>query len=351
MRIGIVSSLGITLDAFFPDIVDNIIKLGHEVVTASGTASSVGPHTEIKGLTRRPNISNINVPNEIKTWVKEQDIDLVVVNTATASGLVRLRHLGVPVVYFCHGLHWNLGSKPSEKFWQWFERQLIRRTAGIICINSNDETWFGRYAEATPRIRLMAGVGVPLATYPVVPMPDPVPLRLLWAGEFSDRKRPSMAVQLMENLVGSGLPVHLTMIGTGELEKTIRAKVETADLGSHIQLLGHTNFADAMSSAHALLHTATWEGLPRVGLEAAAMGRRTFAFDVKGVRDLPEVALATDGDLGMLQELIREASLGVQPVAVSESIRQSLDTRLVAEQIVDFLGTVLDNSSEDLRLG
>lgn len=44
------------------------------------------------------------------------------------------------------------------------------------------------------------------------------------------------------------------------------------------------------------MHTAQWEGLPRVMLESLAIGRGSYAFDVKGVRDIPLSQLTTDGD-------------------------------------------------------
>jgi hypothetical protein len=45
-----------------------------------------------------------------------------------------------------------------------------------------------------------------------------------------------------------------------------------------------------------------------VALEAAAVGRWTYGFDVKGLRDAPLVQLAPDGDVEILARLIHDDS-------------------------------------------
>ncbi|MGO8609752.1 hypothetical protein ACC848_43130, partial [Rhizobium johnstonii] len=79
---------------------------------------------------------------------------------------------------------------------------------------------------------------------------------------------------------------------------------DAAGLGAVVTAEGRAAVAPALGSATALLHTAEWEGLPRVALEAAAVGRWCYGFDVKGLRDAPLVRLAADGDVDALAALV-----------------------------------------------
>jgi hypothetical protein len=125
---------------------------------------------------------------------RRQRLDVVVTNTATASAIVRAAALPVPVVYFCHGLHWGNEQDGGATVWRSLERLLLRRTDGVITLNRDDEAWF-RQRTDRPVHRLPYGVGVPLEEFPAAPVPAG-PLTLLWAGDFSARKRPESGASL-----------------------------------------------------------------------------------------------------------------------------------------------------------
>src|SRR5699024_3214070 len=144
MRIGLLTSVGPMLDQFFPEIVREWEKAGHTVRTASGTPAEVLPGTLIGGLTRRPALSTRRAQRELRVWSIEEALDVVVTNSATASALVRTAGLRAPVVYFCHGLHWNRLATPMDRMWETIEHQLLVRTAGVLTLNSDDEAWFRR---------------------------------------------------------------------------------------------------------------------------------------------------------------------------------------------------------------
>lgn len=78
---------------------------------------------------------------------------------------------------------------------------------------------------------------------------------------------------------------------------------------------------EPLQRAHALLHTAALEGLPRILLEGLVMGRRAFAFDVKGVRDVPHAFLAPDEDVAGLARLVVDqnaALTALDPAGLAE---------------------------------
>lgn len=306
VKIGVLASVGETVDAFFPPLIRRWQELGHQVLSGASTPSAATEHAVIGSLTRNPAPRNVRAPREIRDWVERNRIDVVVTNTATASFFARVRELPVPVIYFCHGLHWNESRSLRSRFWQLLERYALHCTDGVVVINDDDEAWFRAYFPAERVYRLWGGVGVPVQDYPrsdIPPVLDTV--ELLWAGEFSDRKRPWLALDVVEALLGEGVAVHLTMCGDGPYLAEIRAQISARGISGAVSAIGPSSeIADFLERSHGMLLTSTWEGLPRIGLESMAVGRPVFAFDVKGTRSLPGVLTVPEGDVGALARLI-----------------------------------------------
>lgn len=347
MRIGLLASVGHMIDSFFPEIIASWTAAGHAVSTAAGTPTADGHGVVIPGLGRRPGPGMVAARAGLRSWVRDAGIDVVVTNSATASGLVRSASLDVPVVYFCHGLHWNTGARPADRMWQTVERSLLRRTSGIITINSDDHAWFAPHVEADRLLRLETGVGLDLERYAAAPA-LPVAgnrLELVWIGEFSPRKRPDLAVDVVAGLRAAGVDVRLRMLGDGPLRARITDRVRRLDLADAVTAHGFGTVVDALSSSHGLLHTAAWEGLPRVMLEAVAVGRRSYAFDVKGVRDIPEARLVTDRDSAALVTALAEDWSTGRMTAPLAYDRSRLDSAATAESVRVFLETLVDSAS------
>jgi glycosyltransferase involved in cell wall biosynthesis len=330
IKVGLLTSVGRTLDAFFPPIAERLTETGFAVVSASGTHSALPGWTHLAGLTQRPSLRSAVGVRDVRRWSEAEDLDVVVTSTATASAIVRAALLPVPVVYFCHGLHWEGDTSPADRPWQLIETVLLRRTASVITLNSSDEEWF-RARTRRPVFRLPYGVGVPLERFPAAPVPAGE-LQLLWVGDFTPRKRPMQALAVVRELLGLGCPVRLRMLGDGPLRRDVLREVEAAGLARTISAEGRGDVADALRSASALLHTAAWEGLPRVALEAAAVGRWCYGFDVKGFRDAPLARVAADGDAAALARLIaddhRQGAIAEVP-----DVRAQVDVVAAADRI------------------
>src|SRR5699024_5235873 len=149
--------------------------------------------------------------------------DVVVTNSATASALVRTAGLRVPIVYFCHGLHWNRLRGPKDRVWEAVEHQLLARTTGVLTLNSDDEAWFRRRMPAHTVHRLHAGLGLDVAKSRRRPMPGCGHLRLVWIGEHAQRKRPSHALAVVTELEARDTDLRLTMVGSGDMLDATRA--------------------------------------------------------------------------------------------------------------------------------
>lgn len=337
--IGLLTSLGQTLDSFFPEIIERWREQGLVIEPAAGSlAESVGEIAVLPSVTRRPAVRNWRARSELRDWVRTKGIDVVITNTATASVLVRAAGVGVPVIYFCHGLHWN-GSRLMDLPFRAVERALVHRTDGIVCINSADQEWFDSHAASTPRLRLLGGVGLDIERYvrreEMYWREGEEPLRLVWCGEFSHRKNPAAAVRLAHHLRDRGIDVTLDMLGDGDL---FDADSSRSPIEGLVRRHGATDPVPHFARSHVLLQTSRWEGLPRVGLEAIAIGVPTVGFDVKGVRDLPAVQLAPEGDIAALADCVLSAARGEGPTLPEPA---TLAYVHAADALREFAGSVV----------
>lgn len=339
VRIALLTSVGRTIDAFFPGIIEQWRDHGHDVVCAAATPSAIKDSTVLTALSRRPSPRNLRASGQIGTWLTATEADVLVTNTAVASFFARTRDMPCPVVYFCHGLHWNVGKAPAERVWQILERYALRYTDGVVVINDDDDEWFSMYAEAIPRLRLPSGVGLDLSKYrSVAPRVSNEGLRLLWAGEFSERKRPQLAVEVLAEIRRLGVEATLDMCGEGELVANTNAGARDLHVEDYVNFVGYaSDIPRRIADSDALLMTSMWEGLPRIGLESIAVGRPVFAFDVKGTRSLPGVFLVPDADVAALAAQVLEKARS--PI-VARPRPQSLDERWVADELVTFLGAI-----------
>lgn len=347
MKIGILTSEGITLDSFFPELIMEMSALGHEVFTAAGTRASTPNLTLIGSLSREPRLTTFVALANLRKWQRDNRLDVVITNTATASMAVRLARLSVPILYFCHGLHWNVGDSPKSRILQFIEHALLKTTSGVLTLNTDDKQWFASRLDAHHVHYLRYGVGVPTGTYERTDLPGGE-LSLLWAGTFTQRKRPMEAIRVVEHLLSQSIKVHLVMLGDGVLHQTVAMEVDRRGLSAAIKLPGRRPVVDALDQSHAVLHTAAWEGLPRILLEGYSKGRRSFAYDVKGVRDIPDVVVAEDLNADLLARAIahhwKNSNMDPTPAPAE------LDSSAVAAEIISIVNMEL-RTTPDLSLG
>lgn len=343
MRIGLLTSIPVTLDAFFPAWVDRWRADGHHVAPASGpaedgSASRIDGSVVIRGITRDPSPVNGAAHRQLRAWVRDQRLDVVLTNTATASAIVRTARVGVPIVYFCHGLHMTDHPRRRDAAFLAVEQVLLRATAGVIVLSSTDQEWFAsRVRPSSPVLRLPAGVGLDLVRFAPAPMPPTDGgLRMVWIGEMVRNKRPLDALAVVANLRGLGVEVTMSMLGDGPLLEQVRSAAPQG-----VDVVGRQEPASAIASAHALLHTSEREGLPRVQLEAAAVGRPSFGYDIRGVRDAPgATAVGRAGDADGLARAVRSWWLAGAPGPDVD--RSTLDWRTAHTRVTGLLEVVLE---------
>lgn len=308
MHIGLLTSIGPTLDGFLLEIAADLRSRGHEVFLAAGTPTRKAPSTTLQGITRKPSLSNIHAHRDLSGWVDTNRIDVIISSTATASALARLTMPKCPVIYFCHGLHWDDNSGTSGLAWKAIEKILLRNTRGVIMLNNDDESWFKEQAPQIPQLRLRYGIGIDPEQYPRLDPPESRTTKLVWIGELSERKNPLSAIRVAAKLKMLGCDFHLNILGQGPLREQTLTAITSSGLDDCVTYRGLTAAQPFIAQSHALVHTARWEGLPRVFLEALSTGRQIFSYDVKGTRDLSEVRLSPFSDTEHMARAIAQWS-------------------------------------------
>lgn len=346
MRIGVIASVSHHLESFWHSLGTEMDVRGNQVFFAAGDVSTMPNYTMIRGVTRRPSLANLTVSRNLRAWAHSNKLDVVITNTATVSFLIRHAGIQAPIVYFAHGLHWAQESGLSYLIWSTLERLSLGKTAGAIVLNREDEEWFRRVAPQVPLLRLRYGVGLPTERFPRSETPRVH--EAVWIGEFSKRKRPEIAIKAAAELAAILPDFKLSMLGRGDYLKSSKDLAYELGVADRVSFPGHIDPAPYLDKSAVLIHTASWEGLPRVVLEAMAVGRPIIGTDAKGMRGLDGVQLVASGDPNALASAIHslfvDGELATSRVSVSD-----LDCCVAADKILNHLEIVRTRNSAPRR--
>jgi alpha-1,6-mannosyltransferase len=161
-------------------------------------------------------------------------------------------------------------------------------------------------------------LGVDLETFrPPVERPDPGPvIRLIHAGRMSREKYPQLAIAAAAELHRRGVPVELTVAGTGPHLAWLREQAEEAPLRFLGYVDGREELARLYGEADISLSVAPTETFGLAVLEALACGTPVVTADVGGARELVDDTCAEWG--------------APRAAALADAV-QRLRTRLVAD--------------------
>ncbi|MEP5729187.1 MAG: glycosyltransferase [Sulfitobacter sp.] len=117
------------------------------------------------------------------------------------------------------------------------------------------------------------------------PMPDG-PARVVAIGRLVEQKG---QLALIKALSRTDAPVHLTLIGDGEMRRQIETLITEFGLNSRVTLTGwvdEVRIKAELDAAHALVMPSFAEGLPMVVMEAMAAARPVIATYIAGTPEL-----------------------------------------------------------------
>jgi glycosyltransferase involved in cell wall biosynthesis len=154
---------------------------------------------------------------------------------------------------------------------------------------------------------LVVRSGIDLATLSPLPGPARCALRAVegvadarpvisLVQRLSPPKTPLVFVHALPRILAERPDATVWIVGDGPLRAAVEAAVGTTGLTGRVRLLGlRKDVPDVLSASDVTVHSSLREGLPRVVLEALAVGTPIVATDVGGVADV-----IVDGVNGLL---------------------------------------------------
>jgi glycosyltransferase involved in cell wall biosynthesis len=156
--------------------------------------------------------------------------------------------------------------------------------------------------------------------------------RFICVGRLTEQKGPLLLVEAVRRLAAEGLTLELVLVGDGPLRRPIEELIERFGLQDYVRLAGLQGseaVRDEIIGSRALVLPSFAEGLPRVLMEALALGRPVISTYVAGIPELvvPGVCgwLVPAGSVEALVEAMRNALL--TPAAELERLGRAGATR------------------------
>lgn len=98
-------------------------------------------------------------------------------------------------------------------------------------------------------------------------------LNLIWVGRLSNEKRPQLAIEIANELKNRNVNFKLKIIGQGINYDNCKQLIQKYQLNEFVEMTGLIdNMADIYSDTNLMIHTALYEGLPMVFIEANSYG-------------------------------------------------------------------------------
>jgi glycosyltransferase involved in cell wall biosynthesis len=179
----------------------------------------------------------------------------------------------------------------------------LRDAAAVVSVSDYNVRYLRElYGEWAARVRRVYN-GLEIERFPYRP-PSDRPARIVAVGRLVEKKGFETLVDACALLRSRGVVVECDLIGTGEREASLRARIEQQRLQRTVVLRGARPQAEviaAIGNASVLAlpcvvgADGNRDGLPTVLIEAMALGTACVATDVTGIPELIE-----DGRTGLL---------------------------------------------------
>ncbi|WP_298035178.1 glycosyltransferase family 4 protein [uncultured Dysosmobacter sp.] len=355
-------------------VIEPLLELGHEVFWAANFGQFVGDIREVScecchiDIQRNPlHWKNLRAYRQLLQLIKQHQIDAIYCSTPIGGLLGRIVgwRMGVKkVIYAAHGFTFYHGAP-----WWWNfifkseELALARVTDVLITINDED-------MEAAQKFKLrgkghvyqIGGAGVE-EHYPCQKEPEQMrkelgipkdAIVLVSAGALNKRKNYAPIIEAISVLEQQKL--FYLICGEGPYYKRLKRKISKKGLQGKIRLLGYrTDVLDVMRCADIFVLSSFREGLPRVTMEAMALGLPCIVSDIRGNRDL-----ITQGENGYICEAdnIRQYEEAICRLAEDGCLREKMGrsnvgklrtytTKVVRQQMYGIFSTEFSGESGD----
>ena len=351
MRILYVTTISLTINAFFKPHIDMLLKEGHEVDIACNASElaidefyiHLGCYVHQIDFSRSPlSKDNFRAYRQLKNVIKKGNYDIVHCHTPNASVITRLvckkfrKKSKLKVFYTAHGFHFYKGAPllnwlvfyPIEKF-------CSRFTDKLITIN-NEDYQLAKSKFKAKEVYYIPGVGIDLSRFKNVQVdknekrreigvPEDA-LLLLSIGELNENKNHQIIIKAVAKLNNPN--IHYAIVGVGDKKDDLLKLAKDLGVEERLHLLGYRNdIAELNRIADMFCFPSQREGLGLAAVEAMACGIPVLAAENRGTREF----VIPDKN-GFLCQCFDE-------VAFAESISKAMSDRKLLER---FSGNTYD---------
>jgi glycosyltransferase involved in cell wall biosynthesis/CheY-like chemotaxis protein len=240
-------------------------------------------------------LQSLRLARQILAW----RCDVVVSNTMTIGvGALAARILGLPHITYArefgdldHGLHFELGARRSMRVLSMLSR----------CVVFNSAALAKHYSPQMPAARtrvIYNAVSVSAAAGRAGRSRLGGPFRCVIVGSVTPGKGHHDAIRATAELARRGLPVSLTIVGSGppDYRRELEELIDSLGIGAQVEMIGHTPDTESFfRRADAALTCSRMEAFGRVTVEAMKLGT-----PVIGARSGGTAELIQDGVTGSL---------------------------------------------------
>ena len=235
------------------------------------------------------------------------------------------------LVYTVHGFHYMNKLPGVRQLAMVAERACMQRALTTVFVSSSD-VCTARKARLLPKHA--ASEVIYNGAEPVEQETERPLFDVVFLGRLHFQKNPAILPQILEAL--APLRPSLGIIGSGELEGTVRAQVGRARLSGQVSFLGEQLHSEALrylARAKLMLLPSRWEGLPVSVIEAMHRGVRVVASNVRGTNEL-----VIDGETGFLVPVndVRAFADRVSRLLLDDRLRIGMGARAMARARSEF---------------
>jgi glycosyltransferase involved in cell wall biosynthesis len=285
----------------------------------------------------------------VRLWryLRRQRFDFVQTHTPKASflGLPAARLVGSPAIYTIHGALYFAGNGRKANILGWCFERWCCSWADRVLVQSREDEQVLPAARICPRAKLgYVGNGIVMErflapTSPALHSDRPI---VMMVSRLVREKGCADFLALADSLAGRADFVHVGPFEHDQSDALSEKEVAAASDAGTVTFVGAVeDVRSYLASATIVVLPSYREGIPRVAMEAAAMGRPVAAYDIRGVREVidPQLGLlAPRGDLRTLTSVVE--ALLKDPDRCDElgdRCRQWVGSRFSEDRVVDRL--------------
>ncbi len=272
-----------------------------------------GVAVDVIPIRREFALSDITSFTRLVRYLRRRRFDFVQTHTPKASvlGLPAARLAGTPALYTVHGALYFAGNGRLANVLGWcFERWCCTWSTEVLVQSREDEVTLPRARICPARKVRYVGNGIVIDRFleSVEPAPHGDQPVVMMVSRLVREKGCADFLDMAARLAGRAEFVH---VGPFEHDQSdALSDEEVAAAADTVRFVGGVeDVRPHLASATVVVLPSYREGIPRVAMEAAAMGRPVVAYDIRGVREVIDPGtglLAPRGDVRAITAILSD---------------------------------------------